>query len=66
MLIHVLGKGGEGHLGVETVRLGNSGTYQQTVREDTESVPGRYLDVCWSCLSRSHLGIQKQYNSQSA
>lgn len=53
MLIHVLGKGGEGHLGVETVRLGNSGTYQQTVREDTESVPGRYLDVCWSCLSRS-------------
>lgn len=30
--------GREGHLGVETVRLGNSGTYQQTVREDTQSV----------------------------
>lgn len=49
MLIHVLGKGGEGHLGVETVRLGNSGTYQQTVREDTESVtwkiPGCLLEL---------------------
>lgn len=38
MLIHVLGKGGEGYLDVETVRLGSSGTCQQTVREDTKSV----------------------------
>lgn len=63
-MIHVLGKGGEGHLGVETVRLGIFGTYQQTVREDTESVTWQIPGCLLELSIQVHLGIQ--YNSQSA